>query len=39
MVMSHGDARQAQMVNDNAQRLLTIGRQMAQGKAAPTKNQ
>jgi len=35
-VMSRGDSRQAQMVNDNAQQLLTVARRIAaQGKAPP----
>jgi hypothetical protein len=43
MVAQHGDAKQAQVVTDNAQRVLEVGRQLAaQAKApraTPTKNQ
>lgn len=43
MVAQHGDAKQAQIVTDNAQRVLEVGRQLAaQAKApsaTPTKNQ
>jgi len=43
MVAQHGDAKQAKMVTDNAQRVLEVGRQLAaqadSPKATPTKNQ
>jgi porphobilinogen deaminase len=43
MVAQHGDAKQAQVVTDNAQRVLEVGRQLAAQanapRATPTKNQ
>jgi hypothetical protein len=43
MVAEHGDAKQAKMVTDNAQRVLEVGRQLAaqanSPQAVPAKNQ